>query len=175
MHQTGLVIVIPEAETRFGDMRRKFDPQAKLGVPAHITILFPFMPPEAIDSEVYGRLTLLFRRFSPFRCVLSQVQRFPSTAYLAPIPSGPFVELTRAIAREFPDYPPYGGEYSSVIPHLTVADGDALSADIAEQGLRADIERHGPVAVHCRSVRLLENSSGYWKEMHEFALVGHEG
>ena len=175
MHQTGLVILIPEAEARFGGMRRKFDPQANLGVPAHITILFPFMTPELVDAEVRRRLTLLFRRFSPFRCVLHQVERFPSTAFLAPALADPFVELTKAVAHEFPDYPPYGGVYPSVIPHLTIADGDTYSADIAEQELIADIEGHGPVSAHCGSVRLLENSSGHWREMDEFALVGHQG
>jgi 2'-5' RNA ligase len=175
VHRTGLVIVILEAEARFGAMRRRFDPQAALGVPAHITILFPFMAPELVDAGVRRRLTLLFKRFSPFRCVLGRVERFPATTYLAPVFPGPFVELTNAVAKAFPDYPPYGGAHASVIPHLTVADGDARAADLAEQELHADLERHGPVSAHCGSVRLLENSTGRWREMHEFALVGHQG
>lgn len=175
MHQTALVIVVPEAEARFGTLRSKFDPQASLGVPAHITILFPFMEPGLVDSSVRRRLSILFKRFSPFRCVLHRVGRFPSTAYLAPAFPEPFAELTMAVARAFPEYPPYGGAYSSVIPHLTVAHGDASSADSVERELRADIERNGPVSSHCGSVRLLENSSGQWREMHEFALVGHQG
>jgi 2'-5' RNA ligase len=175
MHQTGLVIVISEAEARFGHLRRKFDPQASLGVPAHITILFPFMAPELVDSSVRRRLGILFKRYSPFRCVLNRVERFSTTAYLAPAFAAPFVELTMAVARLFPEYPPYGGAHPSVIPHLTVADGDASAAETTERELRADIERNGPVAAHCGSVRLLENSSGRWKEMHEFALVGHQG
>jgi hypothetical protein len=175
VHQTGLVIVVPEAEARFGALRRKFDPQASLGVPAYITILFPFMAPELVDSSVRRRLSILFKRFSPFRCVLTRVERFPATVYLAPAVAEPFTELTTAVARAFPEYPPYGGAYSSVLPHLTVADGDAVAAESVEQELRADIERNGPVSTHCGSVRLLENSSGPWKEMHEFTLVGHQG
>ena len=169
------MIVIPEAEARFGALRRQFDPQASLGVPAHITILFPFMAPELVDSSVRRRLGILFKRFSPFRCVLNRVERFPATAYLAPAFAGPFVELTTAVAREFPEYPPYGGSHPTVIPHLTIADGDPLAAETVERELRADIERNGAVASHCGSVRLLENSSGRWEQMHEFALVGHQG
>ncbi|MCG2594478.1 2'-5' RNA ligase family protein [Ramlibacter sp. XY19] len=175
MHQTGLVIFVSEAEARFGALRRRFDPQASLGVPAHITILFPFMGPELVDSSVRRRLGILFKRFSPFRCVLHRVERFPATAYLAPAFVQPFEELTLAVARAFPEYPPYGGTHTSVIPHLTVADGDALAAESVERELRADIERNGPVSTHCGYVKLLENSSGRWKEMHEFALVGHQG
>lgn len=175
VQRTGLVIVVPEAEPRFGAMRRRFDPQAELGVPPHFTILFPFMPPQLVDAAVCRRLKRLFRRFSPFLCVLDRVGRFPATAYLAPVHPAPFVELTNAVAREFPEYPPYGGVHSSIHPHLTIADGDAKAADVAELELRADLERHGPISSQCACVKLLENSSGMWREMHEFALVGHQG
>lgn len=170
MHRTGLVIVIPDADARFGAMRRQFDPQAALGVPAHVTILFPFMAPGLVDAGVRRRLALAFRRFTPFRCVLDRVERFAATAYLAPVHAAPFVELTQAVAREFPDYPPYGGVHASILPHLTIADGDAAAADIAERALRADLERHGPLSADCGSVALLENSSGRWRPMHEFEL-----
>ena len=175
VNQTALVIAVREAEARFGVLRHKHDPQAAPGVPAHITILFPFMAPEHVDTGVRRRLGILFKRFSPFRCVLGVVGRFPATAYLAPTFPQPFAELTTAVARAFPDYPPYGGMHSAVIPHLTVADGDVIAADAVEHELRADIERNGAVATHCGSVKLLENSSDRWKEMHDFPLVGHQG
>lgn len=175
MNQTALVIVVPEAEVRYGALRHKHDPQAALGVPAHITILFPFMAPDLVDSSVRRRLSILFKRFSPFRCVLNRVERFPATAYLAPAFGQPFAELTMAVERAFPEYPPYGGAHSSFTSHLTVADGDPVAADAVEHELRLDIERHGPLATYCRSVKLLENSSGRWKDMYEFPLVGHQG
>ena len=172
---TGLVIVIPEAETRFGALRRKYDAQASQGVPAHVTVLFPFMAPDLVDDAVRRRLVRLFKRHSPFQCRFDRVGRFPATAYLVPMPAGPFVDLTNAVAAEFPDYPPYRGAHAGVIPHLTIADGDAAAADTGEQELRADLERDGPVSAHCGSVRLLENSSGTWRTMHDFALAGHQG
>jgi 2'-5' RNA ligase len=171
VHRTGLVIVIPPAEARFAALRARYDPQARLGVPAHVTILFPFMAPESVDEDVHGRLAALFARFSPFGCVLDRVERFASTAYLAPLPAAPFVDLTNAVAAAFPDYPPYGGAHAAVVPHLTVADGDAQAADDAQRELRADLARHGPVTAHCNCVTLLENSSGRWQAMHEFALA----
>jgi 2'-5' RNA ligase len=175
VNQTALVVVIPEAEARVGATRRKYDPQASLGVPAHITVLFPFMQPELVDAEVRRRLKRLFKRCSPFVCHLTAVARFPVTTYLAPAVAAPFIELTQAVVREFPQYLPYGGAHSGVIPHLTVADGDARAADVAERELRADLERNGPITAHCGSVRLLENSTGQWRAMDEFPLVGHQG
>jgi 2'-5' RNA ligase len=173
--RSGVVIVIPEAEARFGALRRRFDPQARLGLPAHVTILFPFMPPALVHAPVLRRLELLFQRCSPFHCVFARVERFPSTAWLAPSHAAPFVDLTNAVAREFPQYPPYGGVHATVVPHLTIADGDAGAADSAERELRADLERHGPVSGHCDSVQLLENASGRWRQMHEFPLAGRQG
>jgi 2'-5' RNA ligase len=170
--RTGLVIAIPEADARFGSMRRRYDPQASLGVPAHVTILFPFMPPALVDADVRRRLKLLFARHAPFTCRLERVERFSATTYLAPEPAAPFVELTQAVAAAFPDYPPYGGAHGGIVPHLTVADGDAQAADFAEREVRAELGRTGPVTAQCRSVRLLENSSGRWTTMDEFPLVG---
>lgn len=175
MHQTGLVIVIAEAETRFGPMRRKYDRQANFGVPAHVTVLFPFMPPELVDAEVRRRLKHLFKRHSPFVCQLTRVERFPATTYLAPASAAPFVELTRAVVREFPQYPPYGGAHPGDIPHLTIAHGDAQAAHLAQDEARAELDREGPVTTLCGSVRLLENSTGQWRTMDEFPLVGHQG
>jgi 2'-5' RNA ligase len=170
--RTALVIAMPEADARFGELRLRYDPQASLGVPAHVTILFPFMPPALVDADVRRRLKLLFEQHAPFACRLARVERFPATTYLAPASAVPFVELTQAVAAAFPDYPPYGGAHAGVVPHLTVADGDAQAADLAERELRAELERNGPVTAQCRSVRLLENSSGRWATLDEFPLAG---
>lgn len=175
MARSALIIAVPEADTRFGELRRHFDPQVALGVPAHFTVLFPFMPPEQIDDDVRRRLKRLFKRHSPFVCQLARVERFAATAYLAPMAPAPFIELTRAVATEFPAYPPYGGAHEGIVPHLTIAHGDAQAAGVAEQALREDVERHGPLTAHCASVRLIEDSSGRWATLDEFALVGHQG
>jgi 2'-5' RNA ligase len=173
--QTGLVIFVPEADARFGEMRRRFDPLAVRGMPAHVTILFPFIPPESVDAEVRRRLARLFKKFSPFRCVFDHVGRFPSTAWLAPMHAAPFIELTLAVAKEFPEYPPYAGVHEAIVPHVTISDGDAAIAAQAEQEISDDLARNGALATQCSVIKLLENSTGRWQAMHEFALVGHQG
>jgi 2'-5' RNA ligase len=176
MARSALAVVIPEADARLAELRRRFDAQQMaLGVPAHITVLFPFMPPEQIDDDVRRRLKRLFKRQSPFACRLARVERFPTTAYLAPMAPAPFVELTRAVMTEFPAYLPYGGAHEGIVPHLTIAHGDVQTADAAERELREEIERNGPVTAHCASVRLIEDSSGLWKTLDDFPLVGHQG
>lgn len=166
MAQSGLVIVIEEAERRIGHLRRRFDPQASLGVPAHVTLLFPFMPPDEVDESVVSRLAGVFAAIAPFSCRFANVRRFPSTAWLAPDNPEPFVCLTQVICTVFPAYPPYGGEHAGIIPHLTVADGDAAAAEEAERALMDA----GPIEARCTAVTLLENTSGRWLPMHTFPL-----
>jgi len=175
MPQTGLVVYVPEAEERFGELRRRFDPQAQLGVPAHITVLFPFIDPGSIGARERAALTRTFGELAQFPFVLAGVRRFPATTYLALESPDPFVALTNAVVRRFPEYLPYGGAYESLIPHLTVADGNAASADEAEFTLRELMQAHGPINALCTSVALLENSSGHWRQMHEFPLGRNPG
>src|SRR6185312_14804244 len=49
--RTALIVAVPEAETAVGALRREHDSSAALGVPAHVTILFPFLPPERVDQD----------------------------------------------------------------------------------------------------------------------------
>lgn len=170
MAETAFIIRVPEAEPCVGDLRERFDASARLGVPAHITVLYPFMPAEHITGAALRRAQSVFDDVPAFPFVLSRVARFPDVVYLAPEPATPFVALTQALARHFPDYPPFRGEHEVVIPHLTVAHGNAAETAIAECELVAAMRTHGPIHANCRAISLLENSSGRWKEMHVFAL-----
>ncbi len=170
MAESAFLIHVPEAETCVGALRERFDGSVKLGVPAHITILVPFMSPELITESVLRRVQLALNAVPAFAFTLSRVARFPSTTYLAPEPSEPFIALTQSLMASFPEYPPFGGEFESIIPHLTVAHGNAAEAEVAAGELAAAVQAHGPIRSVCRSVALLENSSGLWKEMHSFTL-----
>ena len=151
-------------------LRERFDPAAALGVPAHVTILIPFMPPEKITAQVLARAKAALKELSSFSFVLDKVGRWPETTYLIPDPATPFVQMTKALAAAFPDYPPYGGKHAGVAPHLTVADRSTAHADEAERELRAVLARRDPIRSTCRKVDLYENAAGAWKPMHAIAL-----
>jgi hypothetical protein len=53
--QSGLIIEVPEAEPAVRQHRERLDASAPLGIPAHITVLFPFMPPETIGAATLTR------------------------------------------------------------------------------------------------------------------------
>lgn len=170
MAESAFIIRVPEAEPCVGALRERFDASARLGVPAHITVLYPFMPPDRITDAVLRSAQVVLDTVPSFTFALSEVARFPTTAYLVPEPAEPFIALTQSLARHFPEYPPFRGEHDSIVPHLTVAHGGALEAEIAARELVAAMHAHGPIHGRCRSVTLLENSSGQWREAHTFAL-----
>lgn len=172
MNQSALVVVVPEAEPLVGALRSRFDPSALVGMPAHITILFPFMPVERLSPDILGKLGAVVGRFGEFEFSLERIERFPRTTYLAPEPPEPFAAITAALAREFPDYPPYRGRFSKAIPHLTVADRNEEFADAAARELADVLSRLGGVRAICQAVMLLENShEGRWRDYDSFALT----
>jgi hypothetical protein len=175
MAQTAFAVRVPEAEGHVGELRIRYDPSARLGVPAHITVLVPFMPPEQLSTLVRARIADAFAEVPAFSFELRRTGRFAATAFLVPEPAEPFIALTRALLARFPQFPPYGGAYGeSILPHLTVANGDPGEAEVVGLALERLMQLRGPIRSTCSCVTLLENSTGRWEEMNAFELRRQE-
>jgi hypothetical protein len=48
--QSALIVEVPEAESAVAGLRAHLDASAPLGIPAHFTVLYPFMPPSRVDA-----------------------------------------------------------------------------------------------------------------------------
>jgi 2'-5' RNA ligase len=167
--ESALIVEVPEAEPLVRDWRAQHDWSAQHGVPAHITLLYPFVPTEKVEAQLLSELRELFSSEASFVFELTRVSRFPDVAWLAPEPSDSFSSLTNLIAARYPDYPPYEGIHDVVIPHLTVAEGDSELQDRVE----AALAEHLPIAARADDVVLLfEDDDGLWHEAHRFALSG---
>jgi hypothetical protein len=140
--ESALIVPVPEVEPVVGRLRLLYDPAAQLGVPAHITLLYPFGSPRAACDAV-NRLEDLFASFQAFRFAFTQVRRFPATTYLHPDRPEAFAQIIRTLIKTWPDRQPYGGAFPEIIPHLTVADRvgpEVLS--VAEDSLRPQLPIH---------------------------------
>ncbi len=103
---------------------------------AQITLLTPFADRDALTEGVLAELRWFFADVTPFGFALAEVNRFPGgAAYLAPSPAAPFRQLSHELARRFPEYPPYGGAYDEVVPHLRVPLLEGEDVDSLQQGL----------------------------------------
>ncbi len=167
---SALVVCVPEAEPLVADLRLRFDHSAAEGVPAHVTVLVPFVAPEAVTAADLAALAQLCAEVPAFDCRFADVRRFPGTAWLAPEPAGPFAALTRAVMARYPGLLPYGGRHPQIVPHLTVADGREADADVAEAQLRERLARQGPVRARCRELALMDNRGGRWATRQVFPL-----
>lgn len=168
--ESALIVRVPTAEPHVAHIRARHDPTAALGVPAHITVLYPFVPPHAITADVLARTHRALAPSRAFPFLLMGMRRFPGLLWLAPEPAAPFVSMTNAIARAFPAHPPYGGRFPTIVPHLTVAHTSPPSDEAIEAELQALLRAHGPIAGHCGDVELIENTTGRWLFRHRFVL-----
>ena len=120
--ESALLIPIPEADDVVGQWRERLDHAASLGVPAHVTVLYPFVPPSNIDRHVTTEVAAIAAATPPFDYSFSEVRWFGTdVAWMEPDDDQPFRDLTEAFSRRWPSCPPYGGVYEDVIPHLTIA------------------------------------------------------
>lgn len=169
MPETALICRVPEAERYIGHHRQRFDPPARRNVPAHVTVLYPFMDSGLVDEEVRKSLRAIARSVPVFDYRLRETRRFPSSLYLAPEPGGSFAALTAGVHREFPEYPPFAGKFDVVVPHVTVAHGDEPQLCEIEIELRISLPGAG-VPARCEDMMLIENSTGRWETIEVFPL-----
>jgi 2'-5' RNA ligase len=158
--RTALIVPVPAAEEAVGSLRRRFDPSAGHGVPAHVTVLTPFLEPSSIDDDVRARLAEWAAATAPFAFSLDRLGCFPGVVFLHLSPDEPFVTLIKGVAERF-GTPPYAGQYDELVPHLTVAmeDGDNVTVTIEEC-----LEPHLPLEARAEEVQLLvEQHDGHWE------------
>lgn len=159
---TALVVAVPEAETAVGELRLRLDDNAAHGVPAHVTVLSPFLPAAEVDATVLDRLAAVCAGTAPFAYHFDRTAWFDQQVlWLAPRQPAPFAALTERVVSAFPGYPPFEGLFAEVVPHLTVGHGVPVALlRAAEQ----EVEPALPVVGTAQSVTLLRRSvsSGTW-------------
>jgi 2'-5' RNA ligase len=174
--QSALLLAVPMAEAAVGPHRARLDPSARDGVPAHVTVLYPFLPPTGIGPDVLAELSRLFAAVPRFSFTLDRVRWFgESVVWLGPSDESPFRALTALAAEAYPSCSPYGGIYEDVVPHLTIGQGDGL----AELRAAAEVVRPLlPIAARATEVTLMTGpdprrppgSPGEWRTVASFPL-----
>jgi hypothetical protein len=171
--ETAIVIVVPEAEKVVGEWRRRYTPDGADGMPAHVTLLYPFADTSQYVAGMDDLAESAFEEVGPIRFSLSSTEYFygsTNTLYLAPDPSAPFAAVTEALAAAFPEYPPYGGAFSAIVPHVSVAHHERVSvlAEIEEQ-----LKPALPIVGFASEAQLMEHAPAPdgWRLRRSFALT----
>lgn len=170
MRESVLLVEVPEAEPLVGSWRLRFDPVARHGIPAHVTLLFPFRSAEELDLPSLDSVARALTVFPAFEVTFRAPASFPGVVWLRPEPADQFRAMTAALAAPFPDCPPYGGQYAEIVPHLTV--GQGLNPDTVETVLvamqRGLLER--PVWCRVKEAHLYVRDGDQWYRRERFPL-----
>ncbi|MFF2787042.1 2'-5' RNA ligase family protein [Streptomyces sp. NPDC058049] len=165
--RTGLIVRIPEAEPSVRRWRERLDPSARAGVPAHVTVLFPFLDESRMDELVHCALADVLGSHRAFDLRFERCGQLPDVLYLVPEPDMPLRQLTAAIAGRWPEAPPYGGRFAEVVPHLTIAQSQEVT--LLEE-IEADLAHRLPFTSRVSSVELMVHDGTKWQERASFAL-----
>lgn len=166
-----LLVEVPAAEAAVGRHRESLDVNASLGIPAHVTVLSPFMPPQMISPLVLAELEQVFASFRRFHFQLVGTGWFgEEVLWLAPAEPAPFRALTDGVYEAFPAFPPFGGRHDELIPHLTVGHGHpAKELRAAEKAVQAQL----PIAAVATTVTLMteQAAGGRWTKAATFTMT----
>jgi hypothetical protein len=146
---------------------------AALGVPPHITVLYPWRP-APVDDNGIEVLRAVLRMFDPFSVTLSHVDTFArGVVYAAIEPQASLDALLGAVAASFPDTPPYGGEFAETgpVPHLTLAKCEPGQLETVGSEYASGLARILPIRSRVTAVCVEEQTdNGLWATTNRLPL-----
>jgi 2'-5' RNA ligase len=165
--ETAVVVTIGPAEAAVAAYRRQHTPSGARGMPAHVTLMFPFTDGELLDVSTLRELRDELSRFPAFDVTLRRFGRWPGPAarpsehvlYAMPEPADPFVEMTASIAVRF-GVLPYGGAHIDIVPHVTIA---SCADESLLDRIEAELEPAFPITTRLTSASLWEDAAEGWR------------
>lgn len=176
MHESALIMEVPEAHPVVERWRRHHDPIASHGIPPHISALYPFLPPESITEAAAVQVREVVRGIRPWSFHLTSVGEFPRVVWLRPEPIEEFRNLTLRLWETFPACPPFGGRHDDIVPHLTIAH---LAEDEDQAALvrRITTDLADALPIECTASGLalyVSEDHHAWSCRHRFPFAGDE-
>ncbi|HOT81665.1 MAG TPA: 2'-5' RNA ligase family protein [Microthrixaceae bacterium] len=164
MPQSALIMEVPWAEPVVGPWRRAHDAISHRGVPAHITILYPFRAPDVLDDTVNATLASLAASVPAWDLSLVEVDAFPDAVWLRPEPDDHLHAPADSVWAAFPACPPHGGQFPALRPHVTVGqDPDPERIDLLRRRAAEELATMLPVTGRVDGLSLfVSGEAGEW-------------
>ena len=105
MAATAIVVPVAAAEAALGRWRRAYTDDGAEGMPAHVTLIYPFADESVLDDVMIADLGGVLAAFAPFDARFGTFGRFdadPPVLYLEPTRPQPFLDLIADVARHLP-------------------------------------------------------------------------
>ena len=125
-----LLLVTPDAESLVGRWRAEHDYAARFGIPAHVTVRTPFLPPERWRDPAFSQL----EKFLPTDVTLAHLENRPGGLVIVVEPDDELREITGAVTMSWPALPPHKGNRPDLAYHMTVVRtaNDRIRSEAAE-------------------------------------------
>jgi 2'-5' RNA ligase len=166
-NESAIIMPIAEVEPFVSSLRLQYDRSAALGVPAHITLLFPFYPPQKAEGQL-EKLHEFFNSIPSFEFYFVEVRRFPRAAYLHPDQPERFIKIINRLVQKWPDCKPYGGAFPDIVPHLTVA--DQVDVGVLNSVQTSLCDRLPIPSIAAEAWLLFSDDVGFWSRRERFRL-----
>lgn len=163
--ETALIVRVRLPE-RLETLRVGAIPNASRGLPAHITLLYPFAAAEELDGRLQAAVARALERHHAFAYRLGGPARWPEVLFASVDPEGPFRSLYADLAAAFPDFPTYGGGLEFT-PHVTVAEGTVGIGGLETSPAWSAL----PLQATASSVELIVLDEGAWTTKWLFPLA----
>jgi 2'-5' RNA ligase len=160
------VIIRAHLPAQLERWRRRAVADAADGLPAHATMLYPFVAPERLDGTVRRLLAEVAARHAPIEHRLVGPEEWRDVTYAAVDPVGPFVALQRDLQAAFPAFPIYGPDFVlEFVPHVTVDEGAGI-VPLDDRGWRSL-----PEAGVARAIEVIVRApDGRWRTVWRIGL-----
>jgi 2'-5' RNA ligase superfamily len=157
--QTGLVVPVPAADALLGLVESRHSGTVREGVPAHVSLLYPFVGVAELDERVIQALRELVAGHEPMPVQFAECYRREGFVALRPDPIEALTELTRKACERWPDLVPYEGLYGKVEPHVTVA---LRASEETAVMIEREVTEQLPISAELREVVLVA-FEGRWR------------
>ena len=135
-------------------------------MPAHVTVLYPFVRPDRLGEAGVHELRTLFGRIAAPELEFRGFGTFEDVLWLAPSDASSIITMTEIVVERWPEAPPYGGLYPTIVPHLTIAAGPGAEH---LSHVRNDVARHLPIRSRPCDVHLLKLRDR-WRTVERFSF-----
>lgn len=170
MTTTALLVPVPRLAPLIEPWARRHDPAFAAGLPTHVTIQFPFLPPGQLTPSALATLTEVAASVPATSVEFAEVGMFPDgeVLHVLPRPDEVFRTLGRRLRDHWPDLLPYGGRHPDPTPHVTV--GHAIPRAQARHAARA-LSLAMPVRAPIHVMQVwAANGGGAWGRLATFRL-----
>jgi 2'-5' RNA ligase len=149
-------------------LRLRHVPDAAAGLPAHVTLLHPFVAPSSIDGAVVSSIDRVVSGHRAWTMTQAAPGRWPDAVYATVEPDAPARALQAQLAATFPDLPLYGEPGLRFEPHVTLAEGEGAADPLVTlDAAWAEL----PVTRAIDEIALIVRSDGHWRMARAFPLA----